>query len=202
MKRQLSIFFALAFAAAFLMPVSCKKETQPEDYVSQETFISKLKGNWFVHELNSASNSQPLLLTIQYGYIYPFKDSVSYLVWGAWCNKYSIHDPILCTLAEMDHIQFWMIYGDSDGLFLSTHDLCGDSASYQIEYSNYHWVFPELYSGMEKPGIKAEMKLVSQNKTIPLNGFFYNGDFPSLSFTITDGENQWNLDLIPKLLPH
>ena len=138
-----------------LLQSACKND---DDNFSGKDFVNALKGEWYVHMFwrYPTYPFPPEIHTIQYGIINDSIDSR----YADTAAIYSINDPILCTLPEIENMQKWTITGNNDELTLSTIDLCGITKSYKIEYSNY--IYSEDEDGYD---IFADVNIISTDTT-------------------------------------
>ena len=83
-------------------------------------------------------------------------------------STYAINDPLLCTLPEIENMQYWTITGNADDLILSASDLCGHTREYQIEYNNYRYE-----EGTNYYRIMADVELIGPDTIWKLDGFYF-----------------------------
>jgi len=127
-KAKYFILISLTFAMLIgaLMQSACHKEKEATDYISQEDFIRKLQGIWYITFFDK--NLLPDDINVLE--IYLAKDSLRYnSVTETW---YSQNDSVICTLPDIEYVQNWRITGNNDSLILKTEDLCGVTKSYII----------------------------------------------------------------------
>jgi hypothetical protein len=190
-KTLVSISFAFAILLSLLIQSGCKKETETAEelsYISREDFMSKMEGEWLV-----ASFGHRRVFTDERLEIYLMEDSVQYNVYPAnTSTMYSIDDSVLCTLNEIENIQYWTISGKSNNLSLVKQDLCDNTKTYNIIFSNYRYSLETGYFTGKKTRtntIWADIQLVSPYDTITLIGFnLIRYDSSHMGFSLPHGD--------------
>lgn len=111
--------------------IGCHKNEEPSvsDYLSEEDFAKKLKGDWYVQTVGG-SGWHICLLEDSIKYVY---DTFSYSE-----TKYALNDPSLCTLPNMKKMGNWKFIEFDSSIRLIRKGICGDSANYSVEFSNLH----------------------------------------------------------------
>jgi hypothetical protein len=171
--------FAFLLMGMVLIQGGCSidKEDKKEDlsYISREDFMFKMEGDWYV---NSFRREHP---GYDYGVnIWFSKDSIKYTVYPAdTAIIYSIDDPFLCTLDEIENIEYWTISENDNELILKTEDLCGDTNTFRIDFSNYEYYWYTTVFGFNaRDFIMADVYLVGQYSFITLKSFrLYKEDY-------------------------
>jgi hypothetical protein len=132
-----------------LIQGACKKETDADpmtdeelSYISREEFMSKLQGEWSASYFSHVTWTWIDTFHVDYqGFSISFtKDSCQIQWTDSNPQMYPLNDPILCTFGYMEKIQNWTITNNNDDLILKTKNKCsGDTATYQIRFSNYRY---------------------------------------------------------------
>ena len=167
LKIGLLFFFSFALLIVVLFQSACKKD---EDEFTNEDFVDALIGEWYVKYF-----SRTPFYPAQTDYILITRTSDSLLYrYINTTSPYAINDPLLCTLPEIENMQYWTITGNADDLILSASDLCGHIWEFQIQYFNYRYE--------EKNNrIIADVELIGPDTIWILEGFYFNESYLQFS---------------------
>lgn len=168
-KKFFLLFFVFAIMVTFLFQSACKND---DDNSSSKEFANKIKGDWFVFEFWKMAYPSNPYTDICYVHI---NDSVGDY-YDDHAPMYSINDPTICGLPEIENMQYWTITESGDELTLKTIDLCGRIKSYKIDFSNYRYdeVDDRYY-------IFADVNLSNTDTTWQLKNFGFNEHYMSFS---------------------
>ena len=158
----LSLLSAFAMLAIFLMQYGCEKQFGRD---ADKDFASSMQGEWDVTYFSE--DITKVSITYQ-------GDSLVYHTYTSEHNftAYSVSDPLICTLPEMENMGKWKITGKKDELNLETQDLCGNIKNYTISYSNCNYISHTSFGvTYNTDDIEADVQLIGSVNTVPLSGF-------------------------------
>ena len=155
--------------------------------MSREEFFSYMTGNWSVARFSHYGHPVDLGNNIE---IVVEENGFTYIDDEDGTSKfYPFDDTTVCTLEDIEYIQYWTISEKNNKLTLVTNDLCGDTNVYTIEYKNYQYAScseNDLGQIIECHDLYADLTLVNENDTIVLHEFwFYTKDL-WMEFLIPD----------------
>lgn len=168
-KNFFLLFIVIAMMITILFQSACKND---DDNFSHKDFANKIKGDWFVFEFWKMAYPIDPWKDICYVHI---NDSVGDY-YDVHATMYSINDPTICGLPEIENMQYWTITESDDELSLKTTDLCGNIKSYKIDFSNF--TYDEVDN---RYYIFADVNLSNSDTTWQLRNFGFNEHAMSFS---------------------